>query len=251
MTDIDPNNVACAICGYTLTGLADDATCPECGAPVERARRLDQLNSSHPAALCCMAGGVALLTLSLVTVAWMQVDSRLWLWDVRLPFGVELHVPAMLFLMGVWLATWPEPGLQPMESPRVVRRVARWSLILAITVDAAIANLLYSKTVTWHWFWVACQAWAYLPALVAVLLHLRCVLARSKAPRLTLQFGLLVWLMPTLLLLRMLAPTDALRTMPTQLAWSVLVAPVLLFAVFVGGYAAKVLLNAARAARGG
>jgi predicted RNA-binding Zn-ribbon protein involved in translation (DUF1610 family) len=42
------SDLACVICGYRLRGLATNACCPECGTPIERSLRGDELSSASP-----------------------------------------------------------------------------------------------------------------------------------------------------------------------------------------------------------
>jgi hypothetical protein len=134
----------CVRCGYDLTGLDDDAACPECGLGVERSRTAStHLRDAPPAWLRGVAIGTALLPIAvLVSAAWPFVfDACVMPWSMlsstlfrvfastrvhvitwwTVPptwFGLQFNAYALLFApwiaaccllaVGLWLITRPQ-----------------------------------------------------------------------------------------------------------------------------------------------
>ena len=137
------------MCGYALEGLADEAACPECGAPAGDSRHGGLLGSAPAAYVRGLARGAlvaevgALLQLAM---AWVQIGAA-YLWNdtsqltslsairaqvvaqyrVQIVLGVLWALVLGVGLVGWWLVVRPDPRFRSRDvawGPRVVVRAA-------------------------------------------------------------------------------------------------------------------------------
>jgi hypothetical protein len=137
----------CVSCGYNLRGLSKGGRCPECGMDVTRSLVGDQLIHADAAWLESLYRGHTLIQVASILgtiIAFVLVVSGTGFWwrvwpssgiipvlTVWIPLGIWL-----VFIVGMILATAPEPRWRNLEPPRSVRRITRLSVYLLLTIAA-------------------------------------------------------------------------------------------------------------------
>jgi ribosomal protein L37E len=129
-------DVPCRQCGYNLRSLRRDARCPECGFPVIRCLRRDDLGYGDPAYVRRIALGAYLLLGA--PVAWMTMF-------LLGAFGFGARFAAYtLAAVAAWLVTTPDPsGIGEAEYGNT-RRVAR--ALIPLGLLATPLSLVYHTT---------------------------------------------------------------------------------------------------------
>lgn len=155
----------CLFCGYNLTGLSHEATCPECGVPVTEARRGYSLHHAPERYVRLLARSVltiqtataAILGLRLVRyLIWMAVNY-LWPDSIReLMFNVTRVVSSMLTLlmlvpflaaaMAWWQLTSPDPRAQERQDRLTP---LRYAVRIAATAQASFMLLATPLWIYW------------------------------------------------------------------------------------------------------
>jgi hypothetical protein len=211
----DLSDLRCSGCGYLLRGLSPHGRCPECGLPiltsieaamarVERKRRQDDLlnwdiwkatlrrpplldpplsDAGRPW-LLIQGIAVSLLAIAHAGVGFWAVQYASWV-------GGSLDPDAMLFgvsgiyLVGVWLLSWPQPA-DPRRGWRT--RLEHWAMrILAMTAPVSIGMMWYDWWyVPWYDFGRYEQAAGWIVLLVGICQwlvfdHLSHLAARTRA----------------------------------------------------------------------
>jgi len=147
-------DLACVQCGYNLRGLSPEGRCPECGCPVGRASWGTLLRYSDPdwverlaRGMRWVVGGIILTCLALALAGAMGFAELRGLPRVKVPEslatlpGVGLSV---VFLVGYWLLTTPDPttgqpevGFSDRKGARGLLSVGSLLSILASAVGLA------------------------------------------------------------------------------------------------------------------
>ncbi len=150
-----PEGACCVACGYPLHGMALDARCPECAAPVRDSMRGDTLSVADPDYVRGLARGISVIFAgTLVSMAWWFAMPLLFVVGVELGLmapraalvlvqSVDL-LGALLLLVGWWLATAPDPALPPEEARAGaagrqdlrIRRALRAVLVVIAVISA-------------------------------------------------------------------------------------------------------------------
>lgn len=143
------SDMLCIACGYNLRGQTTQSTCPECGMPVERSLRTDQLSGANPAWLGGLKTGMTWLLIGCaVTVINMIIAMAIGVAMTQSMQGPSpmtqqpmalliFSVISNLVLSGIvgyaiYLLTQPEPAA---PAQRVTRPIARWTIIPAYGVS--------------------------------------------------------------------------------------------------------------------
>ncbi len=142
-------DIPCRACGYNIRGLEPTALCPECSTPVERSILGDLLRFCDPRWLDRLASGVRLVIigtlggvvvavgLTVVLVALAAGGTVALTTTVSIGASVSAAV-TLITVIGVWLATTPDPGDDGTAAGSVgPRRLARWCVL----ADVAAAPL--------------------------------------------------------------------------------------------------------------
>ncbi|MBX3387879.1 MAG: hypothetical protein KF691_00340 [Phycisphaeraceae bacterium] len=151
--DSGPTPIAhCIHCSYELTGLAYSANCPECGSPVQDSLRGDLLVFRQPEYVLKLRRGAFLvetsinltvgsLALMLVYVLTLAVAGMHNTWF----FGAGIIVLTLVFLAGLvlfpigwWLLSSPDPGRADIAGEQRARRLIR--VTVAITVFSSLVS---------------------------------------------------------------------------------------------------------------
>jgi len=132
------HDLPCRHCGYNLRGMTEDRACPECGTAVGRSLLGDQLRFADPEWVDTLAKGSN-------WILW-SVLVNLILGAVGMGLGIAVGatggnvvqmqealvflsaLPAIIYLVGVWLLTTPEPGIFE-ESGMPLRSLLRWTAL--------------------------------------------------------------------------------------------------------------------------
>lgn len=131
-------DLPCRRCGYNVRGLARTGRCPECDTPVARALRADLLRYSDARWVAVIARGFRTvniaIVLALIAIIILALQRALIVpWRTA---AITLAIGAVA-IVGVWLATAPEPAVVERENPLSTRRMLRVLIIAAIVLQAA------------------------------------------------------------------------------------------------------------------
>lgn len=194
-------DVSCLHCGYNLRSLLPSQTCPECGEAVEPSLRGDALRHANPrwlrrltvGMICIVIGQMAFVAFCTGGLGWLYF----WLSDIlEIPWPGPRVITGLLVsglaVLGVWLATSPEPasfGSSRKPWTRLVTRLLALAGLLLLLPQAAspvgtaarpattadilrmeVLHLLYLLTSTAGW--------------IAFCLHIRPLGPRAGWPRL-------------------------------------------------------------------
>lgn len=141
-------DLLCSRCEYNLRGLvrAPDAVCPECGLPVERSVRGDLARSADPRWITRLASGlrwvfIGMLVASIAGAAMQIVGLVVWGRMLGLVRAMPREIGHLAIiaavtpsLYGFWMATAPERHAADRLRFIDARRIARWTLPLAIAL---------------------------------------------------------------------------------------------------------------------
>ncbi len=138
------HDLNCKHCGYNLRGLNVDRVCPECGTPVGKSVLGDQLRFSDPSWVRNIAKGVNVILWSVVAGILLGVFSVVVSMVVlgssggastglMTVFEMLTALPALIYVVGVWLITEPEPSvIEPGSWP--LRVVLRYAVIVSTAI---------------------------------------------------------------------------------------------------------------------
>ncbi|MEK6700920.1 MAG: hypothetical protein AABZ53_01545 [Planctomycetota bacterium] len=145
--------ILCIRCGYDLMGLKPAGVCPECGTPVERSMRGDLLEYCGEEYLASLHWGLFWTQTSLLLLLIFKVP--LLVLEVWVGMGVSTGLPAgmfepiargielgptLLFVLGWWRLSTPDPGQLSSNKGEGARRHIR--LALAVTVCTALIQFV-------------------------------------------------------------------------------------------------------------
>jgi ribosomal protein L37E len=130
-------DLPCRRCGYNLRSLARDARCPECGFPVIRCLRRDDLGYGDPRYVRRIALGAYLIFgASIAAVATMFLFGAL---------GVGGRLAAYaLAAVAAWLVTTPDPSGIGEAEYGLTRRAAR--MLVPLGLLGAPLSIVYRTT---------------------------------------------------------------------------------------------------------
>ena len=137
--DVQGNDVlwqdrACRRCGFNLRGLPRTGDCPECGLSIAVSLREPYLQHAEPNWVRGLASGVGWILWSVfVGLAGGIIVGPLSGGDPTVKAGVSL-IASLVYLIGVWRLTSPEPGVHREDDPRS-RGVTRWSAGIAFATE--------------------------------------------------------------------------------------------------------------------
>ncbi len=227
-----PERILCIGCGYDLRGLGDDRACPECGIPVARSNLGDRLAGADPAWLRKITLGQTIASYGLAACFWaialgiIAAAAVVMILHVvasaALPSIVErIGIAAMVIVMagfygglvacaiGAVLLTIMDPRSTLTERILSPRRVARWGMLILLTLVSA----MYAARL----FWPVAQPAGFramqliiVTTILTVLLcaslrQLGCLLARTSQASLTAEARAverrLRWLIPVVAVL--------------------------------------------------
>lgn len=155
VVDLSMIDVPCRSCSFNLRGLSPDGRCPECGAPVARSIRGDQLIYSDASyldglrqgILCILVSAIIqcslILTGIIVGIVIVIGVANEWFTMTSIPpllaVGPDyLMIPfVMLALYGWWKFSSPDPAVQSGDRGDRPRRIVR-----ATTAILVVATLL-------------------------------------------------------------------------------------------------------------
>ncbi|MEE8458687.1 MAG: hypothetical protein V3S08_02375 [Phycisphaerales bacterium] len=135
-------DLLCRACDYNLRGLSETADCPECSTPVARSARPDLVRFSDPIWLTRLSRGMLLIIIGilagLVVGTLIGVGAAI-LPMVGIPYGTVRAVSgtlsaavSLVTVVGIWLATTPEPGRPEPDGHVTARRIARWCIMIQV-----------------------------------------------------------------------------------------------------------------------
>lgn len=137
-------DVYCIQCGYNLHSLLPTQACPECNEPIEMSLRGDWLRFANPAWLAKVVIGMRFVAAGIavrLALPWILDLLRLGLLNGQAGHWLA-HLPGeVLFLIGLWLVTLPEPRLLYREQAVDARRLARVLLIGYSLLKSGMAAL--------------------------------------------------------------------------------------------------------------
>jgi hypothetical protein len=139
-------SVPCRRCGYDLRGLPESGACPECGNAVGWSLRGNLLNYSDPDWVERLALGARWLTAAaVIAIGVFVIDLLIETTVGAFNFGAAAGVlVGGVSIMGFWLVSTPEPGVE--EGMAInVRRVVRWGKIAATTAAAGVTTVQLAR----------------------------------------------------------------------------------------------------------
>ncbi len=208
-------DLPCIECGYNLRGQLPRGSCPECGAPVARSNRTDQLARANPAwlatlkhAMTWMLVGVAayiFIFVAIMAVAIASIGSFLpslgnpnpapsTLLTVVSVAGTLIY--AVIFGVAYWQLTTPEPGA---FTPRTSCGITRYTMVPAFAVSliatVAAAPATNSAEIISGVFQVIALL-LMLVGLPASMVYMRTLAVRVPDMGLSRQTSILLWGIP-------------------------------------------------------
>jgi hypothetical protein len=218
----------CARCGYSLSGLAIGGKCPECGWPIEASLRGRLLEVADPAYLDALARGVLIVIcctianvvlsfaafLVAAVLASMLVFRGGPTWadaamEMFIAIGVMIGAAVTLAsAYGYWQLTAPDPGTASREQPGAARRLARATIVasVACSLASSLLNLTYRggaaagpmavQVAEAGLSLLGTLAWAV--HFFAMMLYVRWLAARVPDAGIVEQTRLYIWLLPVL-----------------------------------------------------
>ena len=129
------DDLRCGWCGYRLTGIGNDANCPECGMSMARSRWGWLVRTASRRSLLAVAVGGVGLALAMLGLACLLIGALHLEWigeDVAIS-GVFLAIPSFL-AVSTWLLTARLRDWQAARQAGLLRLVARWSMFVASTL---------------------------------------------------------------------------------------------------------------------
>lgn len=142
----------CLGCGYNLLGIARSGRCPECGSSVARSLRGNLLEYASVEYLRTLrAGGIVVIVGTFISfVGEGTLDATLKFLST-LTGSTSRGAPetlesltnllaSVLWVIGWWMLTTPDPGLVGPDADMKPRRTLRWALIVS-------ASLMLGKAV--------------------------------------------------------------------------------------------------------
>lgn len=148
------HDLGCRRCGYNLRGLYEDATCPECGAEVERSLLGDHLRFCGPGWVRTLARGTSWLfwggVLNLLAMGVSIVLSFIDLYLVPIEWEIFLSAFSLVPFVGTWLVTTREPGLLGARLP-MLRILVRVMMVVSTVFGVII--LIFDGFLQAHFQW--------------------------------------------------------------------------------------------------
>lgn len=152
----------CTSCGYNLSGLPVSGVCPECGQPVQRSLLGELLQFASPSyvkqvdsglwiILAAIIAYVLLIVLRVTLIAaFINGKNAAGFTGASVEIltqGLSL-LPSVLFILGYWKYTTPDPGFTGREKPNSARMVARIAACVqpAAKLGVVVAQLLGAST---------------------------------------------------------------------------------------------------------
>ncbi len=149
------DDLPCRHCGYNLRGLTEDRACPECGTAVGRSLLGDQLRFSDPDWVDTLARGAnwilwsallgILLGIAGGVVEVVMAESGMSVGGVEVLVLMLSAVSPILWLIGIWLITSPEPGVME-QTELTLRLLLRWTAAISIVVSLVSIGLTMTDT---------------------------------------------------------------------------------------------------------
>lgn len=126
-------DVPCVQCDYNLRGLDAGGKCPECGSTIQRAIWVARINRCDPAWLTRVARGALWLTVGIISLLVLALLSVVATEDVSLMLVASaIAITVVTTIVGIWLATTPDPHQKGLERFIAFRRLARWSICVSL-----------------------------------------------------------------------------------------------------------------------
>lgn len=191
-----PEDLVCGHCAYLLRGLLTDGVCPECGTPIAHALRSNLLADADVAWLAKLKVGidfflasmiagvlVAIAGGTIVTVGWLSYQ----------PIAKAMNfILCVLYLIGLWRVTTPEPRLVPLG----LSRLQLFLRILPVTQLAGEVTTLIGETILGN-IWIekigSLLSLAYFLSGVAVWVLVRDWARRIPSERLANRATVIAW----------------------------------------------------------
>ena len=141
-------DVDCLGCQYNLRSLLPNANCPECGKPVIDSLETDQLCLADPRWLKQLIDGLDLVLISVISLVvvpivfgliltiskmlFSGINSGGWVGDVVALIMILQFL--VLFILGHWRFTAPQPNAQLHNTSDKHRRIVRLTFVLCTVV---------------------------------------------------------------------------------------------------------------------
>ncbi len=204
-------DIACRRCGYNLRTQPAHGVCPDCGQAVRDALQGYYLRYAPLQWLRRLSLGLVLIYGTAIIGFLLGLASSL-LSDLQAGGAVQVSVTTgtnvvsmLIYAIGVWLFTTPEPGVSPRPRSIVVARVALllsgvlaligaacgFVVAMSLIDDTAILSSLFTGMIVTGWIAVV----AGLVCSLAILYRIRHVMERVPRPGLARFAGFGIWLL--------------------------------------------------------